>query len=151
MFRLLALLLLPVSRVLKPPAPGRFTDLTRLFRVAFPDADAERWEAHCEQLAEAAYWEGERRGYDRARGLDAEALRLRHDWTLPPRVRASLAQLRGPDDPLAAASPEQLAKVREAAAGGWSFELRVSDAGEDPSHADLPRPPQARARPRSPA
>jgi hypothetical protein len=148
-FRLLALLLLPVRRALAPPAPGRFADLTRLFRVAFPDADAERWEAHCGQLAAAAYWEGERRGYDRARGVDDEALRLRHDWTLPTRVRASLAQLRGPDDPLAAATPEQLAKVREAVEGGWSFELR--ETGEDPDHAGIPRPPQTRPRQRGPA
>lgn len=132
MFRLLALLLLPVRRALSPPAPGRFGDLTRLFRVAFPDADAERWQAHAEQLAADAYWEGERRGWDRARGLDDEALRARHDWALPARLRASLSELRHPDDPLAAATPEQREAIDRAVEGGVPFELHVE--GEDPPH-----------------
>lgn len=81
MLRLLALLLLPLRSLLSPPAPGRFGELTRLFRAAFPDASPERWEAHCAQLAEAAYWEGERRGYDRMRGLSRGELDERHGWT----------------------------------------------------------------------
>jgi hypothetical protein len=129
MIRLLALLLLPLRRALAPPAPGRFSELTRLFRVAFPDADGDRWEAHCEQLAEAAYWEGERRGYDRARGLDEGALRARHDWAgardRPPLADA-LAGLRSPEDPLAGATPEQLAAIREHLREGGTFELRVT-------------------------
>lgn len=129
MIRLLALLLLPLRRALKPPAPGRFSELTRLFRVAFPDADAERWETHAVDLAATAYWEGERRGYDRARGLDEGALRARHDWSAArdrPALAAALAGLRDPDDPLAGMPPEQVAAIREFLAAGGEGELRVA-------------------------
>lgn len=137
MFRLLAVALLAARRLLNPPAPGRFHDLTRLFRIAHPDADADRWEAHCDDLAEAAYWEGERRGYDRARGLDAEALRSRHDWSMTtgrPALETSLQRLRDPDDPMAAATPEQRQQVTEALRNGLPFRLVVvpDELGEDP-------------------
>lgn len=140
--RLLALLLLPLQRALKPTAPGRFGELTRLFRIAFPDADAERWEQHCEQVASAAYWEGERRGYDRACGLADETLRERHDWVAArdrPALAHALAGLRDPDDPLAGASQEQIEQMREFLLAGGTFELRV--VGEDDGHADLSRSP----------
>lgn len=136
MLRLLAVALLAARRVLNPPAPGRFHDLTRLFRIAFPDADAERWESHCDDLAEAAYWEGERRGYDRARGVDAAALNARHDWSMTvgrPALETGLRRLRDPDDPMAAATPEQRQQVTEALRNGLPFRLVVTpDEGEDP-------------------
>lgn len=153
MIRLLALLLLPIRRALRPPAPGRFNELTRLFRIAFPDADAERWEVHADDLAAAAYWEGERRGYDRARGLDEGALRARHDWSAArdrPALANALAGLRSPDDPLAWATPEQVEMVREYLREGGSFELVVTpDAdGEDPAHEGIPGPPETHPRSR---
>lgn len=129
MIRLLALLLLPLRRVFKPPAPGRFSELTRLFRIAFPDADTDRWEAHAVDLAAAAYWEGERRGYDRARGLDEGALRARHDWAAArdrPALAGALAGFRSPDDPLAGMPPEQVKAIREFLAAGGEGELRVT-------------------------
>jgi len=133
MIRLLALLLLPLRRALVPPAPGRFGELTKLFRVAFPDADADRWEAHAEQLAASAYWEGERRGYDRARGLDEGALRARHDWTGTRGGAApseALAGIVSPEDPLAGATPEQVAAIREYLREGGTVELRVTPGRE---------------------
>lgn len=140
MFRLLAAAVLAARRLLNPPAPGRFHDLTRLFQTAHPDASAEQWEAHADDLCEAAYWEGERRGYDRARGLDEAALKARHDWSMTtgrPALEAGLQRLRDPDDPMAAATPEQRQQVTEALRNGLPFRLVVTpeepeEPGEDP-------------------
>lgn len=118
-------------RLTPPRAPERLDDLVRLFRLAHPEADADAWEAFCCDFAARAYWEGERRGHDRSRGLSEAALRARHDWTAP----------RGPGDlpalgaPNPGGTPEEVAHLREvvAAARAAGCEVVVRRAGEGPT------------------
>ncbi len=131
MWQLLSRLLLAAHLRLRPPAPGRFGDLIRLFRSAFPEADADRWEAFCEELAAGAYWEGERRGYDRARGIDEAALRDRHDWTAP--RRDGLPATAAPDPGGTAEEVERVRELLEAArAAGVPVEVRAAEGTSDP-------------------
>lgn len=125
MWRLIFRALLAARLRLAPPAPGRFGDLARLFRAAHPEADGDAWEAFCGAHAAAAYWEGERRGFDRARGLGRAALARRHDWAAPAASsRPALAE------PHPGGTPEELEAVRAlvhaAAAAGVPVELRRS-------------------------
>lgn len=137
MFRTLSRLLLAAGLRLRPPAPGRFGELVRLFRGAHPEADGDRWEAFCGDAVAGAYWEGERRGYDRARGADEAALRARHDWTAPRSPAGALA-LAAPDP---GGTPEEVAAVRDllaaARAAGVPVELRRGEAAPREDHGKV--------------
>lgn len=127
-WRLLFRALLAAKLRLDPPrSPERIADMVKLFRLGNPEADGDAWEAFCGDFAARTYWDGERRGFDRARGLSAAALAKRHDWTLP----------RGPGDlpamgaPNPGGTPEEVAKLRELvnAARAAGCEVVVRRAG----------------------
>ena len=132
MLLLLLRALLAVRLRAPPPTPERLRDLAELHRRAFPEADAERWEAFCAQLAGAAYWEGERRGYARGRGASRAELRVEHDWTRP-RLPGDLPAYGAPNP---GGTPEEVERLRQLveAARAAGCEVTVRRVGEGEHH-----------------
>ena len=91
------------------PAPRRFQEAVRLFRLQRPEATHVQWEAFALQLACQAHDEGLARGYDRGRGVPPAEEERRHGWA-PSDGRPELVMAldgRDPRDPLRGVPPEE--------------------------------------------
>lgn len=118
------------DKLAPPPAPGRFDEMTKLFIAAFPHADRGQWEAHCAKLCASAYWEGEARGYDRARGLNEDQIRSKHDWAISDGcagMKRMLARRQHPFDPLANLPEKQRKTILALAREGRLADLKIRD------------------------
>lgn len=96
-------------RVEALPAPLRFREAARLFRLQRPRASADEWEAFALQLACQAHDAGLARGFDRGRGVPPAEEERRHGWAASDGRPELVMALDGrdPRDPLRGVPPEE--------------------------------------------